>query len=235
MPLSEELKTLAREGEPATMRDLFNENRERSDLEKAREALLSVLPQIKEEIIGEIANLLELNRIKATMPEIKEELLERLEVILEDDVAERVSRIVVRDGRDGKDGKDGINGKTPTKDELLNLVTSVQKKEKKIRVNDVEGLNDELNRISIKIPRLRNSGGGDTIIADDLSSQVNGSTMSFTTTKRIGKAILVASSQFPTILRLTTDFTASGMTLALDSALTPIQSGQTLYFVYAEG
>lgn len=114
------------------------------------------------------------------------------------------------DGRDGKDGKDAIIDEKKIISELAKLIPPV--------------------RISGK-----RGGGGDTIIPDDLSSQCDGATRVFTATHKIGKPILVVSSQFPNVLRLTTDFTNSTTILTLDSALPFIASGQTLYFVYAEG
>ena len=83
--------------------------------------------------------------------------------------------------------------------------------------------------------RGQRGGGGSTVVTDDLSAFVNGSDREFTTTKKIGTPLIVASTQFPTILRPTVDYTTSGTTLTLDSSLDPIQSGQTLIIVYVEG
>ena len=212
MALIEELQKLQQESEPQTLNDLFAQSKVEMLYERLIDAINRLLPGMRTHLLNEARN--------AITEEIKNQ----------------ISGIRIKDGRDGKDGQ------TPTKDELLTLIKKVlpepQKEEKKeLTVEGINGLRDILNNLSSRISAIPNKrgGGGDTIIADDLSSQADGITQTFTTTKKIGKPILVVSSQFPQVLRLTTDFTASGLTLTIDSAISPIQSGQTLYFVYAEG
>ncbi len=178
-------------------------------------------------------------RLRGASVSIQDEMMKKMEEMHRQMVPELVQAVMaqIRVPKDGRDGKDGKDGRTPSHNEMMAIMKMLVPKEKKDETGELKKMIAELGQrlTSIASRRGGGGGGGDTMIADDLSSQADGSTRTFTTTKRIGKPILVVSSQFPTVLRLTTDFTASNTTLTLSSSLDPIQTGQTLYFLYAEG
>jgi len=169
------------------------------------------------------------NRLTASLREaangIKENMKSELKQISSELVNEAVRKIrIPRDGIDGKNAETPIKGIHYFDGEKGNDAV----------VDETRIIAEVIKQIPpVRIPKMR--GGGDTIIADDLSAQCTGATRTFTTTKKVGKSLMVVSSQFPNVLRLTTDFTASGFTLTIDSAIPYIASGQTLYFLYSEG
>jgi hypothetical protein len=166
-----------------------------------------------------------MGNVRIGMSQEKEMMMAEMDALISQKVQDAVSQIRVRNGIDGKDGKPGRPGKDAEIPEI-----PVIKEE------------DVVAKVLEKIPKQplnrrggSGGGGGSTVITDDLSSQANGSTYSFSTTKTIGTALIVASTQFPTILRPTVDYTTSGTTLTLNSSLEPIQTGQTLIVVFVEG
>lgn len=96
--------------------------------------------------------------------------------------------------------------------------------------------NDLPNLIRKYTPkRMGGGGGGSTLRVNNLSSQADGSTRTFTTTHRIGAAHALFYSGFPTVLLPTTDYTASGVTVTINSAVNPPVSGQSLLFIFEDG
>lgn len=141
------------------------------------------------------------------------------------------------------------DGRTPTRDELIALIKPLIPKVKdgspdkpeevRNKLASLKG-EDRLDASAIKnLPKLigsaRKGGGGTTVVTEDLSSQCDGSTRIFSTTKRIGSSIILTCTQFPNVLRPVVDYTASGTTVTINAALDPPASGQTLIFVFAEG
>lgn len=79
-------------------------------------------------------------------------------------------------------------------------------------------------------------GGGDTIRYTDLSSQLNGSTKTFTIS-RANRVLGVFGTQFPVNARPEVDWTFSQATriLTLTDAVSAPATGQTLWVMYVEG
>lgn len=205
--ISDKLKKLQQENKPQTLDTMFQDSKEGMLLDKVKNAVNVILPQMVE------------NMVKG------------METRLTEAIRGQIGAIRTRDG---------VDGRSPDPKEIARQVVLLIPKPKdgKDGKDSKIDKNEIINEVLQKIPRARKGGGGgggDTIISDDLSSQVNGVATTFTTTKKVGKPIMVISSQFPTVLRLTTDFTASGTTLTLDAAVPVIAAGQTLIFVYAEG
>lgn len=165
-----------------------------------------------------------------------------------------------KDGKDGKDGEtprvdyDTIINETtknvnsnlaplvPKKDEIIEdilkdgnvLVDSINASDNKIERARIEGLDDELNTIR----KESSARGGVRRVyqpyVDDFSGQTNGVLKSFTLSREPLKSntILVWGSDFPIILRPTTDFTVSGKVLTLTSAVPAPNQGATLLIRY---
>lgn len=157
-------------------------------------------------------------QVNMLLPAMEQRIAESIKVSLADVIKNEVGKIKVRDGRDGrdakpaiaidgKDGERGADGKTPTRDELLALIAPL-------------------------IPRGKRGGGGSTMRVDNLSSQANGVTRSFTTTHRIGSAHLLFYSSFPTFFLPTTDYSVLGTTVSLVATIDPPVAGQSLAIFY---
>ena len=114
-----------------------------------------------------------------------------------------------RDGKDGKDGKPGRDGKDAPKD------TNLDKRF------------DELRQEIARIPR-RGTRKIPVVKRVNLTSQVNGSTRSFSLPQDTVEVLGVFGTQFP-ITFDNTDWTLSGHTLTLASGITTPAAGQTLF------
>lgn len=149
---------------------------------------------------------------------------------------ESVMGLKGKDGRDGRDGKDGKDGSFDTPDETID---KINKAEKKINPEQIKGLASALKDIDSmgKFPRgVAASGIGDLglkFFVNDLSSQLDGSTKTFTIPPN--RMILdVKCSSFPHVFRETTDYVVSGISretftfTSEISATTTLASGQTL-------
>lgn len=101
-------------------------------------------------------------------------------------------------------------------------------------IDQVKGLRELLDNLSNRIKNIKGGrgGGGSTLRVDNLSSQADGSTKTFTTTYRIGSAHLLFYSSFPSLFLPTTDYTVSGNTVTLGSSVTAPASGQSLAIFY---
>ena len=151
---------------------------------------------------------------------MRDRIAQEVKTALTDEIQRQIGSIVVRDGRDGVDGRPGIaiNGKDgePGKDAVVN--------EEKI-----------ISEIMTKIPQMRmgkRSGGGSTMRVNDLSSQANGVTKTFTTLNKIGTAHLLHYSSFPSIFVPTTDYTVSTNVITLGASIPAPVAGQSLVFIY---
>ncbi len=88
----------------------------------------------------------------------------------------------------------------------------------------------QIKDILANIPRGKGMGRvkSQVVRAVDLTSQVDGIVSTYTLEPDTVRVLMVWSSQFPQILRPTTDFSFAGRTLTLESPVGVIQSGQTL-------
>lgn len=187
-------------------------------------------PQSMEELFNQSKEGMMADRVKQSvemmLPQMKMRILEEMKMILSEEIKNQIGQIKVRDGRDGKDGK-SVNP-----EEVAKIVLDIIPKPKDGR----DGKDaPNINEIIAKIPRPVSKGGGSTVIMEDLSSQCNGVLKTFSTTKKIGTPLLVASTQFPQILRPTIDYSASGTTLTLSSEVGAPETNQTLIIIYVEG
>lgn len=134
-----------------------------------------------------------------------------------------------KDGKDGEKGKDGIEieGK-----EIVNKVNDLPiQPDKQIDAKHIKNLPESKLTGKQRKGLKRLGGGGDIVYTEDLTSQTNGSTKTFTVPEH-RKVILVLCPDAPTIYRPITDFTTSGKVLTLTSAVDSPLSQQTLLFVY---
>jgi len=121
--------------------------------------------------------------------------------------------------------------------ETIDLIPKEKEKEKENWKSELEALKLSLPLLIQKFaPRSVKSGGGggSTMRVDNLSSQANGSTRTFTTTYRIGTAHALFYSSFPSVFVPTTDYTANNMLITLNSAINPPVAGQSLIFFYED-
>ena len=161
------------------------------------------------------------------------------------------------DGKDGKDGRDGKDGVSPNKNEIIREVVSlippakdgkdgspatpedVVKKLESLKGDDrldrkaIKGLDEELKSIRQSTP----SGGVRRVFQpylDDFTSLTDGSQKTFYLSREPLKTntILVWGTDFPIVLRPTTDFTVSGKTFTLTSAVPAPSTGATLLIQY---
>lgn len=163
--------------------------------------------------------------LQAAALSIKERLAQELAIIAEQLVQQYVSQNKPRDGRDGVDGKPGKNGKDAPEINEEEIVKKVLARMPKPQEPAPQLVGSRSGR----------SGGGSTVRTDDLTSQCDGSNKTFTTNYKIGTPLILSGTQFPVILRPTTDYTVSNTTLTLTAAVGAPESGQTLIFVYVEG
>jgi gas vesicle protein len=145
------------------------------------------------------------------------------------------------------------DGKTPTINELLNLIKPLIPKPvkgdrgepadienvKKLK-KEIEELKDDIKKFGIKTVYIGggNSSGGRIVKSYDLSSSLNGVLKTFSL-PAFWRIISVHSSSFPNALRETIDYTsnASAMTITLTGqidASTTLAAGQTLIVVFSE-
>jgi len=168
------------------------------------------------------------NAVNMLLPAMRETLKKELKTELADELKNQVGQIKVRDGKDGQ---------TPDVNKIIKSVSDMipvpkdGKDGKDAQINKDEIINEIIKRI----PRRGGGGGGSTVVTDDLSSQVNGTLKTFTTTKKIGTPLLLISTQFPTALRPTVDYTNTLTSITLASGVDAPASGQTLIFIYVEG
>ncbi len=157
------------------------------------------------------------------LPQMRIDMINEMKTIISEEVKNQVSQIKVRDGEDGEDGK------SPNIDNIVKMVLEIIPKPK----NGEDGISQSIDEIISKIPRpVSRSGGGSTMRVDNLSSQANGSTKTFTTTYKIGVAHLLFYSSFPTLFLPTTDYSVSGNIITLGSGVSAPVAGQSLAIIY---
>ena len=203
MAISDKLKELQKEGQPKTMDELFQGSKEAVLLEKVKNAVNMLIPQMRETLKSEL----------------------KMEQV--DEIKRQVSEIKIRDGQDGI---------TPDTNEIIGRIMPMipVPKDGQNGKDAVINKDEIINELLQKIPR-RGGGGGSTVVTDDLSSQVNGTLKTFVVTKKIGTPLLLISTQFPTALPPTVDYTNSQTSITLAAEIDAPNSGQTLLFTYVEG
>lgn len=147
----------------------------------------------------------------------------------------------------------GAPGKTPTKDELVNLIEEIVPKPKSILGNEIIGKINELEikpelqidarhiknlPVSLSKKRLGRGTGSPTQLYD-LSSALDSVTKVFTISAN-KRVVLITSSSTPFFFRPTVDYVVSGTnntTLTFDAAIDAsvmLQAGQSIGILYIE-
>lgn len=211
MSLSDKLTQLAEQGQPSTLEGMFADSKEQMLYSQLTDSLRQAAERIKQEMAQDL-----------------EEIASRF-------VQEAVSQIKVKDGRNGFDGKpglDGVNGTDGSPDTPKEVKDKLEtlKDEERLDATAIKNLPTVLETLYGK--RGGSSGGGSTMRVNNLSSQANGSSTTFTTTHRIGNNHLLFYSSFPTLFLPTTDYTVSGTLITLASGVPIPQSGQSLAIIY---
>lgn len=158
-------------------------------------------------------------------------------------------------GKDGEDGKDGENGKTPVRgqdfftdaeveDFLVKIADKLTPEQIQTLLMDLPVKGRWFDALHIKgLPtpteeRLKGGGGGggNTMLSADISSQVDGSTKTFTVPKhQLNNSRMLFCTSFPRFYRLGVDFTTTSTTLTLTSEVKAPRTGQTFLFLYSQG
>ncbi len=94
-------------------------------------------------------------------------------------------------------------------------------------------LYDGAKKGATRAGRLHRGGGGSPIYGYDLSSQCDGSNKTFSVPTH-SRAIMLIGTDTPIVYKPTTDYSVTGTTLELTSAVPAPLSGATLIFEYAE-
>lgn len=162
-----------------------------------------------------------------------------------------------------KSGDKGEDGHTPTEQELLDLIipripapingspdspTDILKKVQSLeegerwRIQDVNGLEEELKRLGKKAPSSFVAGGGNglaiknAVMVHDLSSSLNGVLKTFSL-PAFYRILSVQLSSYPNTLRPTVDYTVNGSTFQITftdeiPADSSLATGQTCIILY---
>lgn len=139
-----------------------------------------------------------------------------------------------------------VEAKIPViKDTILDTPEQIRDKIESLKGNErvdksaIKGLEEEIADLRKELAtRLSGLGGGSRRVfqpyVDDFSSETDGVTKTFYLSREPLKTntILVWGSDFPIILRPTTDFTVSGKTLTLTAAVPAPSQGATLLIQY---
>jgi hypothetical protein len=117
-------------------------------------------------------------------------------------------------------------------DTIDEIIDKLNETEDSIEIKVIKGLDNLLKRIQKSIKEKSGGGGGDIVYVEDLSSQTNGITLTFTVPKH-RKALMVVGSDFPSVLFENNGFTTSGNQLTLTVSNAPSQGSQ-LGFQYVK-
>lgn len=221
--------------QPKTLDELFNSSKEQILFERLNKSLQEVVLRFKEQVKTDLKQMIA-EITKQELSGISADNLKKEADKVINEAEERLDKISSKIVDDAKITKNAIL-------ELRSVLESekVNKDKDKKEIIDIktelENIRNNLpNLIRSLIPRKASGGGtgggGSTIRVDNLSSQCNGATRSFTTTHRIGEARLLFYSSFPTLFLPETDFTTSGTTVTLNSALDFPAAGQSLAIIY---
>lgn len=120
-------------------------------------------------------------------------------------------------------------------EELSDTIIKLIKKKKLLNSNDINGLEGfSRDGINYKFEELMHGGGSSTAsitYSSDLSSQCDGNNKIFTIPTN-SSIILLTGTDSPLIYKPTTDYTVSGTTLTLTSAVNAPSLGSTLIVTY---
>lgn len=165
-----------------------------------------------------------IGNVNEKLPQMKERMMNEMKMIISEEVKNQVGMIKIKDGRNGLDAK------SPDLQKIAEIVLGkIPKPENGKDGKDAPGIEEIISKIPRPVSR---GGGGSTLRVDNLSSQANGSTKTFTTTYRIGSAHLIYYSSFPSVFIPTTDYSVSGNIITLGvNVLSPI-AGQNLVIIY---
>jgi len=128
------------------------------------------------------------------------------------------------------------------KETVLDGEEEIRKKILPLEIEDIDGLQEELDKIKKQSSFISggggNASGGKIVRAYDLSSKLNGVLKTFSL-PTFWRVISVHSSSFPNAFRPTTDYTTDGsaMTITFTSeigAATTLATGQTITVIYSE-
>ena len=198
-------------------------------IDKLKQLQTEGQPQTLDELFQSSKEGMLLNKVKnavnALLPAMRDNIAKEVEKTLTDEIRRQIGAIRVRDG---------VDGNSPDPKEIIKSVLSLipVHQDGKPGKDAVIDKNEIINEVLKQIPRGKKGGGGSTMRVDNLSSQANGSTRSFTTTYKIGSAHLLFYSSFPTFFLPTTDYSVSGTTITLGSSIDPPVAGQSLAIIY---
>lgn len=136
-----------------------------------------------------------------------------------------------------KDGKPGLQGSPDTPEAVRDKLSSLEGEER-LDKSAIKGLKEELETLSLKIPRGYTGGGtrSASVQYHDLSASLNGVTKTFTIPKH-KKIVGVWCSSTPGVMRPTVDFTMSGNNMTFTSeidAASTLATGQTVIVLYGQ-
>jgi hypothetical protein len=159
----------------------------------------------------------------------KKEIAKKITVPVVEKVIEKTERIVEKPTITEKT----IKIENPVTGE--EIIEKINSSENKIDSERIEGLDDKFKELRTEIASTRSTSVGGVRrvyqpYLDDFSAQTDGVTKTFYLSREPLKAnaILVWGTDFPIILRPTTDFTVSGKTLTLTSSVPAPSQGATL-------
>ena len=153
-----------------------------------------------------------------------------------------ISGINGRDGTIGLPGLNGADGSPDNGEMIVSKLESLEDKDK-LKISAIKNLEEELEKLKKQkdwqvIYSGGGGGGGRIVKSYDISSELNGSTKTFSL-PAFWRVISVNSSSFPNAFRETTDYTtdAAAMTITFTSEIdapTTLATGQTIIVIYAE-
>lgn len=124
----------------------------------------------------------------------------------------------------------------PEKETAEQVIEKINTSNEQIDKERISGLEDEIKALRKEIATKASAGARRVYqpYVDDFSAQTNGVLKTFVLSREPLRTntIQVFGTDFPTILRPTTDFTVSGKTLTLTSAVPAPNTGATLLIHY---
>lgn len=138
-------------------------------------------------------------------------------------------------GSKGADGKDGRDGSPDTPEQVRDKLEELAGDER-VALSAIRGLEEEILKLRKEVSAAK-TGGTRRVFqpyVDDFSGQTDGVTKTFYLSREPLRTntIQVFGTDFPTILRPTTDFTVTGKTLTLTAAVPAPNTGATLLIHY---
>lgn len=152
------------------------------------------------------------------------------------DKGERGATFIALRGAQGLPGAPGKDGSPDTSTEIRDKLETLEGDERLDKAA-IKGLEEEITKLRKELSSSRASGGVRRVYQpylDDFSAQTDGTTKTFYLSREPLKTntVMVWGSDFPIILRPTTDFTIAGKTLTLTSAVPAPNTGATLLVRY---